>query len=188
MKNLCNGTQCWGFQFLLILDLRGVSFNAAVFFGLGKDFLFKSGLGHCVEYVELNPLKKICIFAFLLSANIHCIAMHCSNAPYGYSLHLSNFICILDSSSDLIFREALSNKIRCESSILVFWKMDSDELHFWSISHLIFTACVACKIQVQNRPKMEFVEIHFSKIKCSSTGYISKRITRIFWNSTNSSF
>jgi hypothetical protein len=29
-----------------------------------------------------------------------------------------------------------------------FWKMNFDELHFWSISNLIFTACVACKIQV----------------------------------------
>ena len=47
MKNLCNGTQCWGFQFLLILDLWGVSFHAAVVLGLGKDFLFKSALGHC---------------------------------------------------------------------------------------------------------------------------------------------
>ena len=33
---------------MLILDLWGVSFHAAVFFGLGKDFLFKSTLGHCV--------------------------------------------------------------------------------------------------------------------------------------------
>ena len=36
-----------GFQFLLILDLWGVSFHAAVVFGLGKDFLFKSALGRC---------------------------------------------------------------------------------------------------------------------------------------------
>ena len=47
MKNLCSGTQCGGFQFLLILDLWGVSFQAAVVFGLGKDFLFKSTLEHC---------------------------------------------------------------------------------------------------------------------------------------------
>ena len=33
---------------MLILDLWGVSFHAAVVFGLGKDFLFKSmSLGHC---------------------------------------------------------------------------------------------------------------------------------------------
>jgi hypothetical protein len=38
----------WGSQFLLILDPWGVSFHAAVVFGLGKDFLFKSmSLGHC---------------------------------------------------------------------------------------------------------------------------------------------
>ena len=31
----------------MILDLWGVSFHAVVVFGLGKDFLFKSTLGHC---------------------------------------------------------------------------------------------------------------------------------------------
>ena len=47
MKNLCSGSQCGGFQFLLILDLWGISFHAAVVFGLGKDFLFESALRHC---------------------------------------------------------------------------------------------------------------------------------------------
>ena len=36
---------------MLILDLWDVSFHAAVVFGLGKDFLFKSTLGHCVMFV-----------------------------------------------------------------------------------------------------------------------------------------
>ena len=36
-----------GFQFLLILDLWGVSFHAVVVFGLGKNLLFKSVLGRC---------------------------------------------------------------------------------------------------------------------------------------------
>ena len=31
-----------------------------------------------------------------------------------------------------------------------FWKNDFDKLHFWSISNLM--ECVACKIQLQNRP------------------------------------
>ena len=35
------------FQFLLILDLWGISFHAVVVFGLGKTLLFKSVLGHC---------------------------------------------------------------------------------------------------------------------------------------------
>ena len=47
MKNLCIGTQCGGFQLLLILDLLGIGFHAVVVFGLGKDLLFKSVLGHC---------------------------------------------------------------------------------------------------------------------------------------------
>ena len=37
----------WGFQFLLILDIWGISFHAVVVFGLGKNLLFKSVLGHC---------------------------------------------------------------------------------------------------------------------------------------------
>ena len=41
--------------------------------------------------------------------------------------------------------------------------MEFDEIPFWSISNLIFTACVACKIQVLNRPKMVFVDVHFLK-------------------------
>ena len=44
LKNLCSGTQCGGFQFLL---LWGLSFHAVVVFGLGKNILFKSVLGHC---------------------------------------------------------------------------------------------------------------------------------------------
>ena len=36
-----------GFQFLLILDLWGISFLVEVVFGLGKNLLFKSALGHC---------------------------------------------------------------------------------------------------------------------------------------------
>ena len=32
-----------------ILDLWGVSFHAVEVFGLGKDFLIKSTLGHCTE-------------------------------------------------------------------------------------------------------------------------------------------
>ena len=48
-KDLCSGTQCGGFQFLLILDMLGISFYAVVVVGLGKDLLFKTVLGHCVE-------------------------------------------------------------------------------------------------------------------------------------------
>ena len=51
MKNLCSGTQCGGFQFLLILDLYGISFHAVIVFG--KNVLFKSVLGRCA--VPLLP-------------------------------------------------------------------------------------------------------------------------------------
>ena len=33
---------------MLILDLWGISFHAVIVFGLGKNVLFKSVLGHCV--------------------------------------------------------------------------------------------------------------------------------------------
>ena len=36
---------------MLILDLWGMSFHAVVVFGLGKDLLFQSVLGHC-EFLE----------------------------------------------------------------------------------------------------------------------------------------
>ena len=46
-----HGTHRGGFQFLLILDLWGISFHAVVVFGLGKDLLFKSVLrrGGCLS-------------------------------------------------------------------------------------------------------------------------------------------
>ena len=42
-----------------------------------------------------------------------------------------------------------------------FRKIDFDEIHFWSFSNYIFTACVACKIQVRNRPKIKFAQLDF---------------------------
>ena len=55
LKNLSSGTHRGGFQFLLILDLWGMSIHAVIVFGLSKDLLLKSVLGHC-ECVESNPL------------------------------------------------------------------------------------------------------------------------------------
>ena len=62
MKNLCSGIQCGGFQFLLILDLRGISFHAMVVFGLSKNLLFKSVLGHFDKLEiqsQLKPLGRV---------------------------------------------------------------------------------------------------------------------------------
>ena len=48
------------------------------------------------------------------------------------------------------------------------------ELHFLSISNLIFTACVACKNSVRKRQKIkcknQFRELEISKIKCRWIG------------------
>ena len=41
LKNLCNWPKCGGFQFMPILDLSDIRF------GLSKDFLLESVLGHC---------------------------------------------------------------------------------------------------------------------------------------------
>ncbi len=41
-ENFVIGSQCGGFQFMLILDLWGISFHTVVVFGLGKNLLFKS--------------------------------------------------------------------------------------------------------------------------------------------------
>ena len=48
IRPIYSGTHRRGFQFLLILDLWGISFHAVVVFGLGKNLLFKSILGHSV--------------------------------------------------------------------------------------------------------------------------------------------
>ena len=54
LKNLCSGTHRRGFQFLLNLDLWGISSHAVVVFGLGKNLLFKSVLGHCAIGMTCN--------------------------------------------------------------------------------------------------------------------------------------
>ena len=58
--NLCSGTQCGGFQFLLFLDLWGIRFHAVVVFGQGKNLLFKSIQGRCgkislIQFLGFTP-------------------------------------------------------------------------------------------------------------------------------------
>ena len=68
--------QCWGFQFLLILDL------AVRVIGLGENLLFKSVLGHCVKLTKanlpkyvMNPAKvnKQLIITNLIITNKKCL-------------------------------------------------------------------------------------------------------------------
>ena len=42
------------------------------------------------------------------------------------------------------------------------WKIKFDELDFLTSLNWIFTASVACKIQVWNRPKIQFIKLDFS--------------------------
>ena len=57
---------------MLILDLWGISFHALVGFGLGKNLLFKSVLGHCV--MGLNP-GYLLIFFFYFTYRIVLLAV-----------------------------------------------------------------------------------------------------------------
>ena len=59
-QNLCSGTQCGGFQFLLILDLWGISFHAVVVFTLGKNLLFKFAVGQCGGTIRTYGPKLLC--------------------------------------------------------------------------------------------------------------------------------
>ena len=45
LENLCIGTQCGGV--LILADFRPIYFHAGIVFGLGKNLLFKSDVGHC---------------------------------------------------------------------------------------------------------------------------------------------
>ena len=55
-------------RILIIADKWGITFHAVVVFGLGKDLLFKSVLGHCAE----NQKWKICSDD-LTHTNLSCI-------------------------------------------------------------------------------------------------------------------
>ena len=39
---------------MLILDLWGISFHVVVVVGLGTDLVFKSVLGHCVNFLTVT--------------------------------------------------------------------------------------------------------------------------------------
>ena len=53
-----SGIQRGGFQFMLILDLWCICFHTVVVFGLGKELLFKSVLGHCAK-LESNMNRSM---------------------------------------------------------------------------------------------------------------------------------
>ena len=52
---------------------------------------------------------------------------------------------------------------------LIFEEMGFDKLPFSSYLNLNFAGYKDSKNQFRNKPKMKFVEIHFSKSKCRST-------------------
>ena len=44
---------------MLILDLWSISIHAVVVFGLGKNLLFKSALGHCAYHAVPSPFDEL---------------------------------------------------------------------------------------------------------------------------------
>ena len=70
-------------RILILADIRpmlwGISFHAVVVFGLGKDLLFKSVLGHCVKLdskvltiSKYVPETCNLILFFLMNLNGNC--------------------------------------------------------------------------------------------------------------------
>ena len=68
-EKLCSGTHHGGFQFLLILDLWGMSFHALVVFGSGKNLLFKSILAHCDTSINFQ-FQKLNFLTFFLGMGV----------------------------------------------------------------------------------------------------------------------
>ena len=73
-ENFVIGSQCGGFQFMLILDLWGISFHPAVVVGLGNDLLFNFIVGHCEEGAEQYHVNFSCInMKMLFQKNFYSI-------------------------------------------------------------------------------------------------------------------
>ena len=61
-----------GSQFMVILNLLGISYHAVVVFGQGKNLLFKSVAGHCVYVLKVpggSSVDLISIGAYFLMAS-----------------------------------------------------------------------------------------------------------------------
>ena len=67
----------WGFQFLLILDLWGTSFHTVVVFGMDKNFLFESALGH--GDLQDYPIWLACLYP----ANLNYVSHFTIRYPVG---------------------------------------------------------------------------------------------------------
>ena len=62
------------------------------------------------------------------------------------------------------------------------WKIKLDELDFLSISNLTFTACVACKIRVQNRQKIKFIQLDFLTWFFKNQVQINRGLVLLFYS------
>ena len=111
MKNLCSGTHRGGFQFLLILDLWGISFHAVVVFGLGKNLLFKSVLEHC----ELWFLEIFSNFQYLLKSWKNLVKLKlCKKFKCDCTKSLDSIVLKLGSQSFLHYASSTDRKTICD--------------------------------------------------------------------------
>ena len=67
---------------MLTLDLWGVSIHAAVVFGMGKDFLFKSTPGHCVLPIRFSdPPPPLIDWVLYISFDKFLLAVESRDQP-----------------------------------------------------------------------------------------------------------
>ena len=110
MKNLCSGTQCGRFQFLLILDLWDISFHAVVVFGWGQNhFFFKYARTLWCTLCNETALVDWATSTKWGNSKLHCVKS-CTKSFFSFQicLHSRNhslYSCGPDN--DLCFRSLL---------------------------------------------------------------------------------
>ena len=140
MKNLCIETQCGGFQFLLILDLWGISFHAVVAFGLGKNLLFKSVLGHCAK--KLLPNDEL-DWLYYLERCLTLFPLGKDTFYYIWTIYLSRLKKVV-KCWEILFIAFITVYLSVNSFDKmmkkrgIFWQLltcTAFEQHTWSTSH-----------------------------------------------------
>ena len=72
---------------MLILDLWGISFHPVVVVGLGNDLLFKSSVGHCIQYS-----RGICNQERVMMARVQYTVVECGE-PYKLVIFFLSILC-----------------------------------------------------------------------------------------------
>ena len=138
-------------SYLLILDLWGISYHAVVVFGLGKNLLFKSILGPCVQAPkQKQALHLLIIFpcptALLKRGNVLFCAINTNSRPYIY--------CFCQIFQDLLlsvlrlFRSLINNIVKFLVSLQDFFEIFIIDNHqkkkLFKTCHLLWTKKIQC--------------------------------------------